>query len=168
MQFFIAMCILSIILLWTSFGLQHAHTAKKIRFLYSQKRNCAASVPISTFIFLRAIYIFPRSAHLFFCSRIGMRYNKRRRRIGRPIVEIQYHQGLRPHSFISGNICLEFLVHCLCSAAPSTEPSLDQDQNPQDCASLLFLKTASINITVAETQTLKLAQLLPNKLKDFC
>ncbi len=104
---------------------------------------------------LRAIYIYSRSAHLFFCSRIG-----------KPFVGIQ---GLRPHSFISGNICLEFLVYCLCSAAQSTEPGLDQDQNPQDCANLLFLKTATINITVAETQTLKLAQLLPpNKLKYFC
>ncbi len=89
--------------------------------MHSHKRNCAASVPISTFVCLYAIYIFPRSAHLFSCSRID-----------RPIVGIYKSftetcmlEGIgtevRPRSFISGNICFEFSVWCLCSVAFTTK-----------------------------------------------
>jgi hypothetical protein len=46
-------------------------TAKKIRIMYSQKSNCAALFPISIFIHLWAIYIFPGSLRLFCCSQIG-------------------------------------------------------------------------------------------------
>jgi hypothetical protein len=47
------------------------HTAKEIPFMYYFSGNCAASVPISTFICLWAVYIFPGLVHIFPCSRIG-------------------------------------------------------------------------------------------------
>jgi hypothetical protein len=82
------------------------YTAKKIRSMYSKERNCA-KFPHSC-VCERFTYIFPSSVHLFSC-----------RRIGRPIVGIYYKSltdswmwklRLRTHSFISGNICLEFSV----------------------------------------------------------
>ncbi len=51
-----------------------ACTAKKIPFMYSFSGNSAASVPISTFICLWRMYIFPRLIHLFEVRQSAMIY----------------------------------------------------------------------------------------------
>jgi hypothetical protein len=93
------------------------HCNKKSIYVF-QKRNCVASVPISTFMCLWAIYIFPGSVHIFSCSRIG-----------RPIEGIyksltytwMWKLGLRPTNFFFMNICFKFFVFwCLCCASTAT------------------------------------------------
>ncbi len=90
-------------------------TAKKIRFIYSQKLNCASSFP-TIFMYLWAIYISPRLVHLFFCSKIS-----------RPIViiiliahrfrNVGIGNGTAQFHFWDFCICFEFSVQCLCSVA---------------------------------------------------
>jgi hypothetical protein len=44
----------------------------KIPFVYSQNRNCAGSVPVSTFICVRERFIYSQArSTIFSCSRIG-------------------------------------------------------------------------------------------------
>ncbi len=50
---------------------QVTYTVSKIRFMYSQKWNCVASIRIPTFMYLWAIYMFPGSMCLLGCSKIG-------------------------------------------------------------------------------------------------
>jgi hypothetical protein len=88
------------------------YTATKISFMYSLKRNCAASVPISTFICLWATYIFPGSVHIFSCSRTGRLMVRKYKSLTDTWM---WKLGLRPRNCFSGNTCLEFSVLCLCS-----------------------------------------------------
>ncbi len=57
---------------WRKLALSWPHCTEpipKIRNKYCQKRNCTATVPISTFMWLWSIYIFPRSICLFCCRK---------------------------------------------------------------------------------------------------
>ncbi len=82
-------------------------TATKIPFVYSCSRNCAASVPISTFMSLWAIYIPRIVPHIFLQTSVG---------IYKSLIDTwMWKLGLWPCNSFSGNICFEFSVLCLCS-----------------------------------------------------
>ncbi len=82
----------------------------KIGNKYSQKGNCAASVPISTFMCLWAIYIFPWSVCLFCC-----------RKICGPILGVyksftdtwMWKLGLRPRNSKKRNTQMRFSLQCM-------------------------------------------------------
>ncbi len=89
--------------------------------MWSFSGNCAASVQISTFMCLWAIFIF------IYSQDRSTYFPTDRSQIGRSIVGIyksltdtwKWKLGLRPRNSFSGNICFEFSVLCLCSALTS-------------------------------------------------
>jgi hypothetical protein len=89
------------------------HCNESLIHVFPEKELRGASVPVSTFVCLWAIYIFLGLVHIF-----------SGRRIGRPILGIyksltdtwMWKLGLRPHNSFSRKICFEFSVLCLCSA----------------------------------------------------
>ncbi len=85
-----------------------------IPFMYSFSGNCAVSDPISTFMCLWAIYLFPGSVHIISCSRIG------RSMVGlyKSLTDTwMWILRLRARNSFAGNMFLEFSVLVLCSAA---------------------------------------------------
>ncbi len=85
----------------------YIHTATKKPLLNSFSGNCATSVPISTFMCLWAIYIFPGSVHKFPYIRIG------RSIVGmyKSLTDTWMQKlGLWPRNSFSGNICFKFSV----------------------------------------------------------
>ncbi len=82
--------------------------------MYSQKRNCPASVLDSIFLYLWAIYIFPRSAHLFSCSTIHRQTDRENIQIAHRNINVGTRTSAAQFHF--GNVCFEFSVYWLCSA----------------------------------------------------
>ena len=87
-------------------------TATTIPFIHSFSGNCAASAPISIFMCLWAIYIFPGSVYIFPPAEQAdpsWEYNS--------LTDTwMWKLGLRPRYSFSGNICFKFSAFCLCSA----------------------------------------------------
>ncbi len=77
-------------------------TAKAIPFIYSFSGNCAASAPISTFIY------FLQQKRQTHCGNTSFTDTR------------MWKLGLRPRYSFSGNICYKFSAFCLCSAPALT------------------------------------------------
>jgi hypothetical protein len=88
-------------------------TAKKFEFMYPRKGNCVASVPISTFMCLWAIYIYDLYIPKF-GPHIFLQQNRQtdQRNIKIAPKHMNVKLGLESPSSFPGHICFEFSVLC--------------------------------------------------------
>ncbi len=84
-------------------------------FRYFQNRIIMFCLPISTFMYRRAIYIFPGSVCLFCCSQIG--------RLILGIYKSSTDTWMYKFHFISENTLIGFSVQCRLSSCHLTQPS---------------------------------------------
>ncbi len=82
--------------------------------MYSISGNCMASIPISTFMCLLAIYKLPGSVHILY-------FLQQNRQIDGGIYEsltdtLMWKLGLWSRNSFLGNICFQFLVLVICNA----------------------------------------------------
>ncbi len=104
---------------------------RKFRNIYSQERNCATTIPIPTFMFLCAIYLFPP---------MGLH------------ILLQEKLGLRPRSPFSGNTHIEISLQC--GSAVSTKRGQRLSITDLVYAGTSLMCQTSYNAVVGKNQSL--------------
>jgi hypothetical protein len=124
---------------------ESVRTVPKIQNIYPQKWNCAASFPIYTFLYLWAIYIFPRSAS---ADRLWEYINPSQIHECENWETVHYNSVLeitRPRSFVSENTSVGFTTFIL----DSHQPLICSAVQRKKCFRLLYHP----KITIGENST---------------